>query len=170
MASKVTARYMDTIYFNQSIDGWGRILSRKKSTFSRWHREAKQRGVSSADFIRLMISRKGLINAGNYRRKKMSTLITFNHEGETRTLPLARACKLINMAESTFSSRWRDLKASGRSDQACFDNLKRYGRKLHKKRVGAPRSLSTEAATLRRQDKCYSDNKGIIDGFLLGAA
>ena len=57
MATHVTAKYKSSL-IEETIAGWGRVLRYTKSTFSRWHRKYKSDGMTSREFIELMISRK----------------------------------------------------------------------------------------------------------------
>ena len=99
----------------------------------------------------------------------MSIIIKVKHEDKEYTLSLAEAARLINMAESTFSAKWRQRKLMQCEDQACFDHIKRFRNKINKK-TAPNRGRVTEAAAERKEEAALKKHKRYFDLFNYGAA
>lgn len=100
----------------------------------------------------------------------MTILIKFKHKGEAHELSLAKAAQLLNMAESTFSGKWRQNKLMARTDQECFDNVKRYRKKANKKRRHSNCPSPTEAVSIRKEEAFFVKQRQYFALFNYGSA
>ena len=98
----------------------------------------------------------------------MAEEITIVHNGVRLHTNLAQAAILANVAKSTFSRRWKQCKLMGRSDQVCFDMIKKEGSGNTKRRPDANPEGRTKQKIVRKESEINQRIKPWLDRFLLG--